>query len=290
MLEDVLIYIHATLARTFGRWCMNWSGPGVSKLLTCCLTFVALLFLPSVTKAEDREMAAVFARHGVEGTMVISSLDGRTVYVHNADRARRRYPVASTFKVLNTLIAVQEGAVSGKEEVIRWDGHRYDIPDWNRDQTLESAFRVSCVWYFQELARRVGAAKYRDYVTACSFGELDEPFDGTAFWLDGSLRASAEEQVAFLRKVRLRSLPFDRSAYDTLDEIMVVENNSRYVIRAKSGWAARSVPGTGWYVGWVESGKKCWLFALNIDVHGERELPLRKVIAMEALRAGGIIE
>jgi beta-lactamase class D len=56
-----------------------------------------LLMFPSSAAAGDAALAELFARKGVEGTMVLSSLkSGRTV-VHNDERANRRFPAASTF-------------------------------------------------------------------------------------------------------------------------------------------------------------------------------------------------
>jgi beta-lactamase class D len=251
---------------------------------------MAMLMISVVARAEDREIAEIFARQGIRGTMVIASLDGAKTFIHDEDRAHRRFPAASTFKILNTLIALEEGAVTGKEEVIRWDGRQYDFPDWNRDQTLEGAYRASCVWYYQELARRVGAVKYRDYVRRCSYGRLAEPFDGTSFWLDGALRISAIEQVEFLRKVCRRKLPFSMSAYDTLRDIMLASQTPGYTLRAKTGWAARENPQTGWYVGYVENGGKVWIFATNMEIRNAEELPLRQAVTLEALRAKGIVE
>ena len=45
----------------------------------------------------------------------------------------------------------------------------------------------------------------------------------------------------------------------------------------------------GWYVGYIETEDEVWFFALNIDVLGEADLPLRKQPAREALQAKGII-
>lgn len=264
--------------------------PGIPERSLRGLFILALLLFPATLHAEDRMIADLFIRKGVEGCMVISSLDGSRNFIHHAERARHRYPPASTFKILNTLIALEEGAIGGKAEVIRWDGRNYDIPDWNRDQTLESAFRVSCVWYFQELARRVGSDRYRDYVVRCGYGELNEPFDGSTFWLDGSLQISAMEQVRFLRRLCNRDLPFRASSFETLRELMVVGNAPGYVLRAKSGWFARSVPQVGWYVGYVERAGQVWLFAMNMDIRNQEELPMRQQLVLEALRARGIID
>ena len=93
---------------------------------------------------------------------------------------------------------------------------------------MESAFKASCVWCFQEFAYRVGADKYPDYILKIAYGELHEPFDETTFWLDGSLQINALEQVSFLQKVYLRTLPFNASSYDTLRIIMLAEKTPSY--------------------------------------------------------------
>jgi len=45
----------------------------------------------------------------------------------------------------------------------------------------------------------------------------------------------------------------------------------------------------GWYVGYIETEDEVWFFALNMDVLGEADLPLRKQLVREALQAKGII-
>jgi len=256
------------------------------------ILFPLMLFIlfSSPAAAGDAALAKLFAGKGVEGTMVLSSLkSGRTI-VHNDKRASRRFPAASTFKILNTLIALEEKVATGKDHLIRWDGRRHDFPDWNRDQTLESAFRASCVWYYQELARRIGAEKYRRYLGQTGYGKLREPFDTTTFWLDGSLDISASEQADFLRKLYLKDLPFSDSSYATLREIMVAEKTPEFTIYGKTGWAASANPQIGWYVGSIEMPDEVWFFALNIDIHDPKELPFRQLLIREALRIKNIID
>lgn len=250
-------------------------------LLVCLLASAAAL-------AEDAGLADLFARAGVTGTIVIAPLQDMG-FVHDDQRSNQRFPVASTFKILNTFITLQEGAISDGD-ILKWDGVPREIADWNHDQTLESAFRASCVWCFQRLSRKVGAAKYERYLAALAYGEVKRPFDETTFWLDGSLKASAIEQVDLLKRVYRRSLPFRSSSYEVLRRIMLVEQSSQYSIRAKTGWATRTSPKIGWYVGYIESAKGTWFFALNIDANLQSQLQLRQQIARDALRAKGIIE
>lgn len=247
------------------------------------------LFLPFSVTAEDIVLESLFAQSGVEGTIVMTSQHMGTTYTHDDARAEKLFPTASTFKILNTLIARQENVISGKDDVLQWDGQHREVEEWNHDQTLQSAFKVSCVWCYQAMAKRVGAEKYREYLHKTTYGTLREPFDITTFWLDGALQISAVGQVAFLKRLHARDLPFSEQAFDTLRDIMLAEKTATYAIWAKTGWAARSTPQVGWYVGYVETLDDVWYFALNIDIADEKALPLRLKLTREALMAKGIL-
>jgi len=253
------------------------------------ILFLVLLFSIQLV-AEDRDISKLFSQENIVGTMVISSLYSGQRFIHNDRRANQRFTTASTFKILNTLISLEEKAISEKDDVFKWNGDTYAIPDWNRDQTLESAFKVSCVWCFQELARCVGAENYRSYIQKSNYGELQEPFDVENFWLDGSLKISAIEQVEFLKKVYQGTLPFSKSSYETLQQIMLVEQTQAFSIRAKTGLAGESKPKIGWYVGYVETSNDVWFFSTNIDVYDEKDFPLRLKLTREALQIKGVIE
>jgi beta-lactamase class D len=252
----------------------------LTLLLALCCTLPA--------HAEDAAIAALFAKAGVNGTLVIESTAGDRRFVHDDARAQMPFTPASTFKILNTLIAVEHGAITA-EATIPWDGVAREMADWNRDQTLAGAFRVSCVWCYQLLAQRVGAAAYPAHIREAGYGTLREPFDVTQFWLDGSLTVSADQQVAFLRRLVARSLPYGANTYDTLRSVMLAEETPGYRLFAKTGWAARTTPRIGWYVGYVETHDGTWLFALNIDTRSAGDLPLRRLLVLEALRGKGLI-
>lgn len=250
---------------------------------------IALVF-STQAGAEERGLAELFAAEGVDGTIVIASLKAGTTFVHNDARAQRRYPAASTFKIPNTLIAIEEKAVAGADSVFRWDGQKYAVPEWNRDQTLESAFKISCVWCYQQLAERIGEETYRTVLRNIRYGELREPFSLTTFWLDGGLQISAEEQIDFLKQVYNRALPFSPNGYDTLRQIMLKEQTPAYSLWAKTGWAARTEPQVGWYVGYVETRQDVWFFATNLRIRTREDLPLRQQLTHNALVEKGVIQ
>ncbi len=79
-------------------------------------------------------------------------------------------------------------------------------------------------------------------------GGLDGP-DGP-FWVDGSLRISADEQVQFLQRLREGRLGLSQRTTSLTREIMLVEETPRWRLHAKTG--ACRPPGeqtSNWYVG-----------------------------------------
>lgn len=253
------------------------------------LLLLLALALPTLAQAEDEGIAKIFQANGVEGTMVLTALHGGQTFIHDEARAARRYPPASTFKILNTLIAAQEWVIADRETPFKWDGREREISDWNRDQTLASAFKVSCVWCYQDIARKVVPGTYRRYLRQADYGVLAEPFDLTTFWLTDQLQISAREQVAFLKKIVLRQLPFGPHAHQVLQDVMLAEQTEHYRLFAKTGWAARRQPQIGWYVGYVENRGEVWLFATNITLRSNQDLPLRQAITRAVLTEKGVI-
>jgi beta-lactamase class D len=69
----------------------------------------------------------------------------------------------------NSLIALETGVVEDENFVIAWDSTKTPrqslvYPTWARDHDLRSAMKYSVVWYYQEVARRVGEKNYRQYL------------------------------------------------------------------------------------------------------------------------------
>ncbi len=139
--------------------------------MSTLLPLFVLTLLATAPQNGDADLAAHFADAGVEGTLVLASLDGETQFVHNPERAARRYCPASTFKIPNTLIALETGALKDKDELLKWDGKKHQFADWNKDQTLASAFAASCVWnstsaWPRKLATRVTESSLSASTTA----------------------------------------------------------------------------------------------------------------------------
>jgi beta-lactamase class D len=238
---------------------------------------------PSANQPERLEptpapaLAARLHEAGYTGAFVVFDPARERLFVSDPELAERRLLPASTFKILNSLIALETGVADGPGFTLAWDGVDRGGAEWNQDLDLATAFRVSAVWYYQELARRIGPERMAEYVRAAEYGNADSsgPVDG--FWLAGPLAISAREQVELLARLeRWRadaSGPFSPATVATfLDEVMVERRDSTAVIRAKTGWgrsqdlrdpARAGFQGhVGWYVGSRERAGARVYFAL----------------------------
>lgn len=239
---------------------------------------------------QDRaDWGRTFTEFRATGTLVV--VDERqqpaTTHVFNRDRSKQRLSPASTFKIPHTLFALEAGAVADEFQVFKWDGVRRGFSGHNQDQTLRSAMRNSTLWVYQEFARQIGGAKARAYLQSSSYGNADPTTPQGDYWVDGALRISAVEQVAFLRQLYRNGLPFKLDHQRLVKDLMVREATSGWILRAKTGWEGRH----GWWVGWVEAPEGAVFFALNIDTPQRlQDLPKREQIVRAILRSMGLLE
>ena len=249
------------------------------------LLFTILLLTNSFLFAIDIELENIFKNKQVDGTIVIESLNTKKIYIYNDQRAEMFFSPASTFKIPNSLIALNEGVVT-KDSVIIWDKKIREYESWNKDQTLLTAFKSSCVWCYQDFASKIGVEKYKKYLKELNYGNKSIGDEITRFWLDESLKITTFEQIKFLKRFYTNDLPFKIEDMNTLKQIMIDEKNEDYIIRAKTGWEGKY----GWYVGYLETKNDVWFFATNIDTKSKDDLPKRKEITLEALKIKEIIK
>jgi beta-lactamase class D len=238
---------------------------------------------------EKKEWEDFFKKRGLEGTFVLYNLKKKEYFVYNPERANQSFLPASTFKIINSLIALETGAIIDEREIIEWDEIDRGWENWNRDQNMLFAFRNSTVWFYQELARRIGEEKMQYWVNACEYGNKNISGGIDLFWLQGEIRISAMEQIDFLKKLVNNDLFFNIRNQELVKEIMLADSSSSYRLYAKTGWAARVNPQIGWYVGFIETDTEVWLFANNITIEENSQTAFRIEITNEILKAQGII-
>ena len=219
---------------------------------------------------------------------MLTDVERRHMTVVDVARAKQAFPPASTFKIANSLIALETGAVRDVDEVIPYGGKPQPFPQWERDMSMREAIAVSNVPVYQEVARRVGLERMDEWVRELGYGngEIGEVVD--RFWLDGPLEINAFEQARFVAMLARGELRVSERSRAMVREILKLEERDGALLYGKTGWATSEEPDVGWWVGWVERGGKVYAFALNMDMATEAEAPKRQQIAKALLAELGV--
>ena len=223
---------------------------------------------------------------GFRPAFVIESLNTGERWFFNGEQCREPLAPCSTFKIFNTMAGLDAGVLRDEHSVKKWDGSKQFFPSWERDHDLASAIRYSVVWYYQEVAREIGAARMQAYLDKAGYGNRDISGGIDRFWLGNSLKISAEEQVDFLARFYRGQLPFSRTACETTQKILVLNRFENGTFSGKTGsdWKAGEWL-LGWFVGHVSRDGEAYVFALNIlgeDARGQLARPLAESILREA--------
>jgi beta-lactamase class D len=238
------------------------------------------------------KLARLFWDEGTVGTFVGYKVDDYLIISSDGDRSEQGKLPASTFKIPNSVIALETGVVSDPDkDVFKWDGVVRSIAAWNKDHTMRSAIAVSAVPVYQEIARRIGAERMQKYVDLFEYGNRNIGGGIDQFWLTGDLRISPFQQVDFVDRLRRGALPVSKRSQDLTRDILPVTKVGDAVIRTKSGLLAAEAgkPQLGWLVGWAEKGDARTVFALNIDCREPRHIEDRMKLSQRCLSDIGAI-
>ena len=212
------------------------------------------------------------------------------------ERAAMPYRPASTYKLLNALLFQATGVASGLDDELAWDGIDRGLTSWNQDHSLATALEVSAVWVFEELSGRMNPTDVAELVAAADYGNALVGDAAGAYWLDGDLRISAIEQLAFLEDLHLGRLPFDQDDQAELIAAMSSTEVGEATLRYKTGTALQGPDPVAWLVGIVEVDLGgVYVFAFNTDlavVDGEPQgLATRERVDLvsELLTTAGIV-
>jgi len=206
---------------------------------------------------------------------------------------------ASTFKIINLLIALETKTIADENELIKWVGKTDTIkygyrPEIYHDMTVREAFEVSAGWVFIELAKKIGRKNYKKYLTLCNYGNLDLSQPDFDFWNFGHFAISPINQVTFIKNLYEEKLPFSKRNIEIVKRVMLTEQTKNYSIYSKTGWAKEDNINTGWWIGFIESKNNVYFFATRIlqDRRYKRDNfgSCRKEITKQVFRDLKIIE
>ena len=258
----------------------------------------------SNTVTEDNSPKKYFDSAGVSGCFGLFDNSQGQFFIYNLRAFKdSAYLPASTFKIVNSLIGIETGRINNENMVIKWDGVTRFYPsgdtaaDWNKDLTMTQAFKTSAVNYYQEVARRIGKDTMQKWLDTLGYGQRYGKFkignNIDTFWLDNSLKITADEELGLVKKLYFNQLPFFKSTQKTVQDVMLQEDNANYKLAYKTGWGFQpDGSAVGWLTGWIEENRHPYFFVLQLIAknHGYNMATARIGILKSILRDKGFFQ
>ena len=214
----------------------------------------------------DNDLKQYFDKYKAKGTFALFDNAQGHFTIYDSAAYRKRYTPASTFKIVNTLIGIETGKIFDEKMIIKWDGVERSRSEWNKDLTMQEAFKVSAVPYYQEVARRIGRDTMQKWIDSIAYGNknINGPID--SFWLNNQLQISPDEQLGLVKKLYFDQLPFQKRTQQVVKKVMLFEDNSLYKLSYKTGWGFdENKTNIGWVVGWIEENRHPYFFVLLLQ-------------------------
>jgi beta-lactamase class D len=275
--------------------------------------FLSIVFLMGCKRdniLKQPQWGDIFKKHGIDSACFeLADNSHDQIFLYNLERCSRRFSPASTFKIMNSLIALESNIAPNENMIIQWDGITRK-PDWDKNLSMREAFKVSSVPYYQELARRIGAVEMQKWIDTVRYGNKRTGGALDQFWLNDTLQISPDEQVGFMKKLYFDKLPMSQRSQRIVRSMMLQEDSTNYKLYYKTGTEFNPEDPKhltkAWIVGFVErkeiqktvltkkveTNYRPYFFAMHIETADTnmKTLVVRKAILHDILKERQIID
>jgi beta-lactamase class D len=234
------------------------------------------------------EFQSIIDSNNVNGSVLIYDLKKDLFLSNNFDWAKVGRLPASTFKIANSIIALETSVVENDSTLFKWDGEKRAYKIWEQDLVLKDAFKYSCVPCYQEVARNIGEKRMNEYLKKIKYGDMKVTSDNLdVFWLEGQSKINQFQQIDFLKHFLKSELKITKRTENIVKRMFFIEEYKEYKLNGKTGLSIRNGNYNGWFVGYLQSKENTYFFATNIEPKGnidKKTFPkLRKEITLKAL-------
>lgn len=239
---------------------------------------------PAEPQTMDEDWSSYFG--GLTGAAVIYDRAENRYAVYNGELAGTRRSPCSTFKIISSLIGLEQGIILPDDSVRTWSGEMFWNEDWNRDIGFEYAFRTSCVWYFREVIDEIGRETMQKELEKLAYGNCDiSDWKGeqntnnsnralTGFWIESSLKISPKEQTEVMERIFGENSTYSEETIEILKEVMRLpeEYGTDIPVYGKTGMGKTDgITVDAWFTGFAETSEEPVYFCVYLGQSEERD-------------------
>ena len=217
--------------------------------------------------------------NGLNGSAVVYDAANRQYTMYNGDLALTRSSPCSTFKIISSLIALENGITTPEDSTREWSGEVFWNEDWNKDIDFSEAFRTSCVWYYRQVIDDIGKDMMQKELNKLQYGNCDiSDWEGrlntnnnnralTGFWIESSLMISPKEQVEVMERIFGDDSDYSEETLNELKQVMLVseQDMADISIYGKTGMGkAEAKVADAWFTGFAEGTEGKIYFCVHL--------------------------
>ena len=256
-----------SLLTGFNSWCnpykLHVSLASGETLVAGSETIATLDVTPEIVEADWSNYF-----NGLNGTAVVYDATNQQYTIYNRDLAVTESSPCSTFKIISSLIALENGIIEPENSTRTWSGEIFWNEDWNKDIDFPEAFRTSCVWYYRQVIDDIGQDLMKRELDRLQYGNCDiSDWEGrlntnnsnralTGFWIESSLLISPVEQVEVMERIFGDNSAYSEETQAELKQVMLLPeiDGTDITIYGKTGMGkANGIVVDAWFTGFAES-------------------------------------
>ena len=237
---------------------------------------------------------------GINGAAVIYDPSENCYQIYNPELALTQRSPCSTFKIISSLVALENGIIDPNNSTRTWSGEVFWNEDWNKDIDFSDAFHASCVWYFREVIDEIGQDMMQSELNKLQYGNCNI-FDCeghlnsnnnnpalTGFWIESSLLISPKEQVEVMERIFGDHTDYSEETLNQIKQVMLLieQSEADISIYGKTGMGmANGAVVDSWFTGFADTVEERIYFCVylgetedkNVSSAKAREIAIRVV-------------
>lgn len=204
---------------------------------------------------------------GMQGTFAL--MENGTEQFTITDLSRYKdsgYAPLNTFFIVPTLVALDKGYIN------------HNTSTWvSFDSTS----------YYQALIAKIGRTDILKTIDSLHYGKGVVSANMDQFWMDQSLRITADEQLGFIKKLYFNELLFQKRTQEIARKMILKEDNANYrlsyILATDTTTQSTATKNASWIVGYVEENKHPYFFVFNTNSLQKDSLANKNIIMLKRI-------
>ncbi len=145
----------------------------ISLLIISCGTSTDTKTIEVSNQEIIYSFAEIISNSGTTGSILIYDIEKGKYYSNDFEHCETGFLPAPTFKIANSIIALETGVIENDSTLLVWDKEPRNMEIWEQDLYFREAFHFSCVPCYQEIALKIGVETMNEYLAKLEYGNMN---------------------------------------------------------------------------------------------------------------------